>query len=202
MEVDKVSIEREWAEWKELEDSTEINELSGKTLREYSQEEIFSPLGMHDTFFADNPTELIKNRAYGYVKNKDGIYENNMTNLFWVGDGGLHTTIADMHKWDKHFYMPKLGKDPQAFMKSFMRANSELPTNDSDDNKILYANGQFIETSEYGQKISHSGGWLGASIMYERYPEHQFSSIVMCSNVSADRTISQAISQWYFANMW
>nr|WP_136252322.1 serine hydrolase domain-containing protein [Ningiella ruwaisensis] len=175
-----------------------IEEVTGKTLREFSHEKIFTPLGMKDTFFADDPNELVTNRAYGYIKNSDGEYENNMTNLFWVGDGGLHTTIADMYIWDSQFYSPVLGKEPHSLMQSFMQKNTELPVPNERDQKIFYANGQFITNSEYGQRVYHSGGWLGAMILYERYPEHEFSSIIMCSNVSADRSINTIIKNWFF----
>ncbi|CAD5283077.1 hypothetical protein ALTERO38_50809 [Alteromonas sp. 38] len=39
-----------------------------------------------------------------------------MANVFWVGDGGLHTTIQDIEKWDRQFYKPVLGKEPRKFM--------------------------------------------------------------------------------------
>lgn len=176
-----------------------VEEVSGLTLREFSNKHIFTPLGMSDTFFADNPTEIVKNRAYGYVKNDHGEYENNMTNLFWVGDGGLHTTVSDMQKWDAQFYNPKLGSNPKALMEKFMQANSSLTINPSDGADILYANGQVLSTTEYGFRAAHSGGWLGAYIMYRRYPEKQFMNLVMCSNVSIDSTqIADAIDKWYF----
>lgn len=176
-----------------------VEEVSGLTLREFSDKHIFTPLGMSNTFFSDHPNEIVKNRAYGYVKNDNGEYENNMTNLFWVGDGGLHTTISDMQKWDAQFYNPKLGNNPKALMQTFMLANSSLKVNPSDGADKLYANGQVISNTDYGFRAAHSGGWLGAYIMYRRYPEKQFMNLVMCSNVSIDSTqIADAIDKWYF----
>ncbi|MEI8648220.1 hypothetical protein P4S73_10365 [Paraglaciecola sp. Hal342] len=75
---------------------------------------------MNNTFFADNAVELIKNRAYGYAKDESGNYINDMTNLFVVGDGGLHTNISDMQKWNAQFDAPKLGKNPKVFIQEFM----------------------------------------------------------------------------------
>ncbi|MGS2721387.1 serine hydrolase domain-containing protein [Paraglaciecola aestuariivivens] len=176
-----------------------VEEVSGLTLREFSDKHIFKPLNMHNTFFSDDATEIVKNRAYGYMQDDDGKYVNNMTNLFWVGDGGLHTTIEDMQKWSQHFYQPKLGKDPQRFMQAFMQANNPIPVNPDKGADTFYANGQFVKQSENGLKVSHGGGWLGARIAYSRYPKEQFMNLVMCSNVSIDaQKIANSIEQWYF----
>lgn len=176
-----------------------VEEVSGLTLREYTDKYVFKPLGMDNTFFADDAVELIKNRAYGYSKDVDGNYVNDMTNLFVVGDGGLHTTINDMQKWDAQFYTPKLGKNPEAFMEEFMLPNSSLPVNPDSGADIFYANGQGISKSENGLLVSHSGGWLGANIMYRRYPDNQFMNLVMCSNTSINATnIADEIDKWYF----
>lgn len=116
-----------------------VEEVSGKTLREYSADKIFKPLGMNYTFFSDDPVEIIKNRASGYSKNEDGNYINNMTNLFWVGDGGLHTNLEDLLKWDQNFYTPKLGKNPSKLMQQMNTQNSRHSSNN-----FTYANGQFV----------------------------------------------------------
>jgi len=177
-----------------------IEEVSGLTLREYSEQYIFKPLDMNNTFFADNATELVENRAYGYMKDESGKYINNMTNLFVVGDGGLHTNIADMQKWDAQFYAPKLGVNPKTFMRGFMQANSPLTVNPESGSDTFYVNGQFTSMTENGPLVSHSGSWLGASIMYRRYTEKQFMNLVMCSNVSiSSREIADAIDEWYFS---
>lgn len=176
-----------------------IEEVSGKTLREFSQEFIFSPLKMHNTFFADDPIEIIKNRAYGYAKNESGEYINNMTNVFWVGDGGLHTTIQDIQKWDRQFYKPVLGEEPRKFMQLFMEPNSKIPVNPGQDNEVLYSNGQFIGEGENGKWADHSGGWLGANIYYSRHPNSHYSNVVMCSNITINsKDISNRIDDWYF----
>lgn len=176
-----------------------VEEVSGLTLREYADKHIFKPLEMNNTFFADDANELVNNRAYGYTKDNDGNYINNMTNLFVVGDGGLHTNISDMQKWDAQFYAPKLGKNPTAFIQAFMQPNSSLAVNPVNENETHYANGQFISNSENGLVVHHSGGWLGARIIYRRYPDRQFMNLVMCSNTSIDdRKIADAIDKWYF----
>jgi len=156
-----------------------VEEVSGQTLREYAHKNMFKPLGMHNTFFSDDPVEIIKNRASGYKRTKSGGYVTDMTNLFWVGDGGLHTNLDDMLIWDRHFYEPKLGKDPKALIKLMNTANSEHKAKG-----LYYANGQFIGEKDGQTFFSHSGGWLGTLTYYARYPEKRFSLAVMCNNAS------------------
>lgn len=159
-----------------------VERVSGESLREYSERRIFKPLGMSNTFFSDEPTEIVKNRASGYSKNEDGKYITSMTNLFWVGDGGLHTNVEDMAKWDAYFYSPSLGKNPQKLLAQFMHPNNDQITIEG----RKYANGQFIGEKDGIEIVYHSGGWLGTITNYERIPEKKYASIVFCNDTSID----------------
>lgn len=155
-----------------------VEAVSGESLREFSDKRIFQPLGMTSTFFSDDPVEIVRNRASGYRPLGNG-YVTDMTNLFWVGDGGLHTNLDDMLKWDGNFYDPKLGQNPEAIMARFLVPNSEL-----DSGLGLYANGQFLSEQNGSKVFSHTGGWLGTSTVYARYPEQRFATLIMCNDVS------------------
>lgn len=159
-----------------------VERVSGESLRAYSERRIFKPLGMSNTFFSDEPTEIVKNRADGYAKNENGKYITSMTNLFWVGDGGLHTNVEDMAKWDAYFYNPTLGKNPQKLLAQFMRPNNAEITMEG----RKYANGQFIGEKNGIEIVYHSGGWLGTHTNYERIPEKKYASIVFCNDTSVD----------------
>lgn len=172
-----------------------IEEVSGETLREYAAKRIFQPLKMHSSFFSDDPVEIVKNRASGYRPDAKGGFVTDMTNLFWVGDGGLHTTVSDLAKWDEYFYQPTLGKDPHKLLKLFNKPNSNYVA----FGVGRYANGQLI-SEKYGQEnFSHGGGWLGVSTYYSRYPESQFSSILFCNNsASPVDKYEEQIANLYF----
>ncbi len=102
-----------------------------------------------------------------------------MTNLFWVGDGGIHTTVGDMLKWDNNFYHPKVGKIPEKLMQLFNQPNSNFEARGG-----LYANGQMLSEVNGRQSFAHGGGWLGTLTYYQRFPEEKFSTIVFCNDVS------------------
>lgn len=155
-----------------------VEEVSGETLRSYADKRIFKPLGMANTFYSDDPTEIVKNRASGYKKRKGGGYQIDMTNLFWVGDGGLHTTLDDLLKWDKNFYNPKIGKDPEQLLALFNKPNSDFDVYDGG----RYANGQMVVEFKGRQAFMHSGFWLGVSTYYTRIPQENFSAIILCND--------------------
>lgn len=155
-----------------------VEEVSGQSLRDYAQQHIFLPLGMKNTFFSDQPTEIVKNRASGYKPVKEGGFVTDMTNLFWVGDGGLHTTIEDMLLWDRNFYAPKVGKAPKQLQSLFMTPNSDFEMMGGN-----YANGQLVKEVDGTQSVAHGGGWLGVSAYYERFPEREFSTVIFCNTV-------------------
>jgi CubicO group peptidase (beta-lactamase class C family) len=164
-----------------------VEEVTGQSLRDYSKERIFDPLGMHDTLFHDNMVEIIKNRASGYKRNAEGEFVNDMTNLYAVGDGGLHTSINDFIKWDQNFYEPKLGKDPEAFIRLMTTPNTRIAVDGSVDASDqtkgrFYGNGQNIWHSDGRPVFSHSGSWLGFRTFYIRYPEQNLSVVTLCND--------------------
>ncbi|MDO6695507.1 serine hydrolase domain-containing protein [Aliiglaciecola sp. 3_MG-2023] len=157
-----------------------VENVSGQSLRDYSHEHIFKPLGMKNTFFSDDPVEIVKNRAYGYKQRDDGTYVTDMTNLFWVGDGGLHTNLDDLLIWDSYFYSPKLGKDPKQLLADMNTPNSKFEAREG----ILYANGQFVSEENDQLVFFHSGGWLGTYTFFSRIPDKDLAIAWMCNDIS------------------
>jgi len=53
-----------------------VERVSGKSLREFAEQNIFNPLGMKNSHFHDDYRMLIKNRASGYFPAEKGKYKN------------------------------------------------------------------------------------------------------------------------------
>ena len=49
-----------------------VQRASGRSLREFSDERIFRPLGMGDTHFHDDPVHIVPRRAMSYQPLDDG----------------------------------------------------------------------------------------------------------------------------------
>ena len=173
-----------------------VEKVSGESLRDYANKRIFQPLEMNDTFYSDDPTEIVKNRASGYKQNNEGGYQTDMTNLFWVGDGGLHTNLNDLLKWDQHFYNPSLGKKPSKLIELFNKPNSDFSAFGG-----LYANGQVVTKIDGHDVYMHGGEWLGVQTFYTRVPKKNLSTIVLCNDASQDAySYAKDITALYLGN--
>ncbi len=156
-----------------------VKAVSGQSLREYAQQNIFSKLDMNDSFYNDEVNDVVKNRVDGYHRKEDGSYSIYMTNLSWVGDGGVYTNLEDWLKWDQNFYHNTLGTTGDEFVGLMEQTYSV-----SGD----YAWGQGVSTYRGLKQVSHTGSWVGFTTMYTRYPEPRTSIATFCnSNVVTNR---------------
>ncbi|MDH5386274.1 MAG: beta-lactamase family protein [Candidatus Aminicenantes bacterium] len=154
-----------------------IKRASGKSLREFAQENIFNPLGMKNSRFHDDYMELMKNRATGYYDVGKGNYRNFVSTFDCVGSGGLFTSVEDLFFWDQNFYHHKVGGEDVI---ELMHTQGVL----NNGKKLDYAFGLVI--GEYrGLRIVEHGGSLGgyrAELL--RFPDQRFSVIIL-SNLSS-----------------
>lgn len=161
-----------------------VERVSGLSLRRYAENTIFEPLGMSHSMFYDNVNELVKNRADGYSKTDDGRYELYMTNLSWVGDGGVYTSLDDFIAWDRNWTNNTLGKGEPALIEL---ATTPLPGFETESSEIFgehpaYAFGLFVSERDGVKLIGHSGGWVGFSSVYLRFPEKALSVVTFCNS--------------------
>jgi CubicO group peptidase (beta-lactamase class C family) len=85
-----------------------VARVSGQSLRQFTTQNLFEPLGMTSTHFRDDHTEINKGEAFGYVRAKDGSFKLSVTNFDTVGATSLYTTVEDLAKWDENFYTMKV----------------------------------------------------------------------------------------------
>lgn len=163
-----------------------VERVSDKTLREFGDEEIFGRLGMTDSLFNDNVNQPVRNRADGYRLMDDGSYEIFMTNLSWVGDGGVYTNLDDFIKWDQNFYDNKLGKGGPSLIEMVTTPHPDtISYTDAGPHNENYAFG--VRVAEFAGEfmITHTGGWVAFSTVYQRFPELGLSVVVFCNDNEA-----------------
>lgn len=160
-----------------------VERVSGQSLRDFSKAEIFEPAGMTNTFFYDNVREIVPDRALGHTAHEDGSLTIGMTNLDWVGDGGVHTTLADMAKWD-HVLASGAFPGGKAFIAKLHTpyvANADLPGG-AGEAETGYAYGMNVSRTDNGETLlQHSGGWVGFNAHYARYVERDFGIVALCN---------------------
>ncbi len=159
-----------------------VKRVSGKSLRVFADENIFKPLGMVNTRFHDDRSEIIKNRATGYFPRKGGGFSVLITNFDGVGDGGLFTSVEDLLLWNQNFYNNKLAGGADLINNLFTTGT----LNNGEKTDYAFA----LMTSDYkGLKmISHGGSFNGFRAEMLRFPEQKFSVICLCNLGSIDAT--------------
>ena len=148
-----------------------VRAVSGKSLRKFTDSAIFKPLGMDNTHFHDDYTEIVPNRSYSYDRARGGRFTNSTLSYSVAGATSLFTNIDDMGKWVMNFYDHKAGdqKDiEQLTQKGKLNNGTEID----------YALG--ISVNDYkGHKIySHNGADAGYRTMVSVFPDLKMGFII------------------------
>lgn len=173
-----------------------IKRVSGKSLREFTAENIFTPLGMTHTQYRDDHTSLIADRALAYDAMEKGPgYRLDVSYFEQTGDGAVHTSVEDLLKWDENFYSGQIGG------KEFLTEIQEQGKLNS--GKVLnYAKGLFIQDYRGLHTVSHGGSWGGYRAELLRFPEQRFSVACLC-NLGSARPSNRAhrVADIYLASL-
>jgi CubicO group peptidase (beta-lactamase class C family) len=148
-----------------------IERVSGQSLKDFSQANIFSPLGMRSTSIVDHYPADIPRLARGYSVSEAGI---SISESAWeqTGDGQVHTTVRDLALWDANFYNPHIGDG--TIIDTMLRSGVL-----NDGHAVGYGGGLFLSKRRGLIAVSHGGGWAGYRSELLRFPEQQLSVIVL-----------------------
>ncbi|HET9440313.1 MAG TPA: serine hydrolase domain-containing protein, partial [Longimicrobiales bacterium] len=154
-----------------------VKRASGKSLAEYTRDNIFQPLGMSNTQWRDDYTRVVKGRATAYNRSGDAFRQDMpFTNVY--GNGGLLTTVRDLIVWWDALYTDKLGSGLLA----------QLTTSGVLNNKhtISYALGVSNGTYRGLKEITHGGATAGYRAHLVSLPQSKTTVAVLCNNASAN----------------
>ena len=152
-----------------------VQRVSGKSLRQFAEENIFKPLGMSSTRFHDDSSEVIKNRATGYSSRRDGGFAVESTTSDSVGDGGLLTTIDDLILWDRNFDHNNLGGGQELIREALTRGTL------NNGERIDYGFGLDVETYRGLNEFGHGGAFNGFGADMVRFPDQRFAVFCLCN---------------------
>ena len=155
-----------------------VKRASGKSLAQFSKENIFEPLGMKHTEWRDDFTRIVKGRATAYSRGAGDVYRQEMpfTNVY--GNGGLLTTVGDLIIWWDALHKNRLG---DANFTQQLATSGVL----NSGHKIGYALGVSNGTYRGLREISHGGATAGYRANLVSYPDTKTTVAVLCNNASA-----------------
>lgn len=135
-----------------------IEKITGKTYAQYLEENFFKPLDMTGSLYASD-TKLVKNRANGYIKTKNG-FENSayMSMTQPYAAGSIQSTVDDLFKWNQAVTSYKLVKK-----ETLDRAWSRYKLNDG--SLINYGYGWRMGYIQESQSVWHAGLVSGSITM-------------------------------------
>jgi CubicO group peptidase (beta-lactamase class C family) len=158
-----------------------VQRVTGKTLRQFAGEQIFSPLGMAVSHFHDDHNQPVHGRAFAYSPVAGGGWRINVWNNDIVGQGGLMTTVEELQKWDENFYTGKVG-GPGFLARQLERGKL------NNGNTLTYAFGLEVTTYRGLPLVEHSGSTGGYRTDITRFPTQHTSVVTMCNVSTADAT--------------
>ena len=145
-----------------------VENISEEDFADFAKENVFEPLGMHDTVFQDNFRQLIMNKAYGYIASpEDGLLAG-VTPLSAAGPGGVITTLHDMMLWTENWKHNKLG--PQSMIEQ-MQTKAALNSGDESN----YGLALFIDDLDGVERVQHGGDFIGFHTQVSTFPEHDLA---------------------------
>jgi CubicO group peptidase (beta-lactamase class C family) len=170
-----------------------VKRVSGKSLPEFAAERIFGPLGMSRTFYLDDHTRIVEDRAEGYVPRRGGGFSVEMSNYEQTGDGAVQTNVEDLLRWDRNFYQPKVGD--KALLD---KAQTVGILNNG--KKVEYAAGLMIGSYRGLPTVRHGGAWAGYRAELLRFPQAETAIACLCNlgtanpSALADRVADAVLS--------
>jgi len=154
-----------------------VTRVTGQRFADWTQANIFEPLGMTNTRFYDDHDRIVANRAYSYALDSELGFRNVTNTLTALGSSSLYTTTEDLVKWVLNFENGRVGGREAI---DLMYRRGVLNGGDT----ISYAFGQQIGEYRGLTTVSHGGGWAGFRTHLVRFPEERFAVIVL-SNLSS-----------------
>ena len=178
-----------------------VHRVTGKTLAEYTSENIFKPLGMTSTRFYDNHEKIVKHKAESYER-INTIYYHKPLNVSNPGPSNLMTTVEDLSKWVLNFEKPIVGNTKliKAFNEpSYLNNGKKVVLRViGDGDTIFHAKGQNLSNYKGINMITHGGHAAAFRTFLGRFPDQRFSIIAL----SNDEHNENLRARWQIADFY
>jgi CubicO group peptidase (beta-lactamase class C family) len=168
-----------------------VESASGLSIAEYMRTRIFEPAWMNDTGLEDLGT-VQRGRARWY-ESADGLVRNapyvDLSNKY--AGGGLTSTVEDLARLHIAYARGKL-LAPETI--AAMYTNHVMP----DGEQHVYGLAWRVRTVELpdgtqAREVSHSGGSIGASTLFQRYPERGLAIAVVANHRADLGTLTRGV---------
>jgi len=166
-----------------------VERLSGLTFSDYLEQNIFKPAGMDATVAFVDGINTIPHRAFGYhVQDSSIAFSDQSMTSSVLGDGGIYSSVSDLYKWDQALYKNTLVGE--TWLDSAVTPWLEN-----------YGCGWRIEDYKGLKRISHTGSTCGFRTVFQRFPDAEFSVIVLTNRREPGvQYLAEALTDIYLLN--
>jgi CubicO group peptidase (beta-lactamase class C family) len=154
-----------------------LERATGRSLRDFAQEQIFDPLGMEDTRFKP-ANAVVSRRATGYTNGPGGLVVGSDPAYEYVGAGGVISSVLDFSRW----ITALAGNQPGDGFREAMLERGTLATGQAVD----YAFGLNLWNHRGLPAITHGGAGNGYRTGFTVYPNENLGVVVLCNLSSVD----------------
>ena len=169
-----------------------VKRVSGRTLRDFTDERIFKPLGMTHTHFHDDYTMLVPGRTSAY-SNVKGVWHVDIPNYDTYGATSLFTTVDDLLLWEANLDRPSVG---DAGVIAQMEAPTVLTSGDTSN----YGFGLATSTYRGARVVEHGGADAGYRTYVGRFPAQKLAIAVLCNAATANpQALARGIADVFLA---
>ncbi|MYA70709.1 beta-lactamase family protein [Candidatus Poribacteria bacterium] len=151
-----------------------VERVTGDSFRQWTNANIFKPLGMTNSRFHDDHQMILKNRAYSYQSVENGAFKHAVNNTTALGSSSLYSTVEDLAKWILNFDSTQIGE--QTVIEQ-MHQQGVL----NNGEQISYALGLNIGEYRGLKTVGHSGSWRGFRSHLIRFPDQKFGVVILCN---------------------
>jgi CubicO group peptidase (beta-lactamase class C family) len=179
-----------------------VYRLTGKTIEQFADEHIFQPLGMHDTRYVADHTEIVPNLAESYAPRPGGGFREARSEYDGaiMGAGAIHTTIEDFGRWLNNYDDASVGgRDIIQTMTTPTKLNNGEPAMSGPTQ--AYAIGLNVGTLRGLRVVSHGGVWAGYRGQFYRFPDQHFAVATFCNlTTSGPDSLARKVAGIYLAD--
>jgi CubicO group peptidase (beta-lactamase class C family) len=151
-----------------------ITKVTGLPYRQYLEEKILAPLGLHATRYCDEQ-RILPHRAQGYEVVEGQVVNDGLISMNTPGAAGaMCSTVIDLLAWQQASNRAALitPADRDKMRTGYAQASPNM--------KYGYALG--IGQADGHQQIAHSGGINGFSSWLAYYPDDDLTVVVLTNN--------------------
>ncbi len=159
-----------------------LERASGKSLQQFTNERIFTPLGMTDTRWREDHRVVVGRRASAYSGSVATSFRNDHPFTRVFGSGGLLVTIDDFLKWSAAL---QTGTGAWGAVRDSLEGIIRL----NDGTAITYGLGVVTDQWRGVRRVSHTGATGGFRAALYRYPAQSVSIAILCNGASANTTV-------------